>query len=242
MGNMSTVQNVMMKSRCVRRHNEMALYDITPFTLLDFPDLPAAIFWFAGCNLRCSYCYNPDIVLGKGSIDESTALAFLSKRCGLLEGVVLSGGEATLYPRLIEFCRSIKTLGFKIKLDTNAMCPDVIEKLLQEKLLDYVALDYKAPSSRMKDICGGGNEHRFWESFYLLQSSKVGFEVRTTFHPDLLKESDIITMSQRLRHNGYLAPFYVQIFQNGVPTLGNINPSSHPIDHERLKRYVTFRN
>lgn len=239
---MNTVQNVMMKLRCVRRHDEMALYDLTPFTLLDFPNLPAAIFWFAGCNLRCSYCYNPDIVHGDASIDEATALAFLSKRCCLLEGVVLSGGEATLYPRLIEFCRSIKALGFKIKLDTNAMRPDVIEKLLHEKLLDYVALDYKALSSRIKEVCGGGSEHRFWESFYLLQTSKVSFEVRTTFHPDLLNTSDIIIMSERLRHNGYRAPFYVQIFKSGVPTLGNLAPSEQSVDYERLKSYVTFRN
>lgn len=232
----------MMKSRCVSRHNEMALYDITPFTLLDFPDFPAAIFWFAGCNLRCSYCYNPDIVQGNASIDESTALAFLSRRRGLLEGVVLSGGEATLYPQLIEFCRSIKALGFKIKLDTNAMRPDVIEKLLHEDLLDYVALDYKAPSSRMRDICGGGNEHHFWESFYLLQSSKVTFEVRTTFHPDLLDESEIIAMSKRLTHNGYRSAFYVQMFKSGVTTLGNMDPSMRNVDYERLKPYITLRN
>lgn len=220
----------------------MALYDLTPFTLLDFPDLPAAIFWFAGCNLRCSYCYNPDIVHGIASIDEATALAFLSKRRGLLEGVVLSGGEATLYPRLIEFCHSIKSLRFKIKLDTNAMRPDVIEKLIRENLLDYVALDYKAPSSHMAQICGSGSEHRFWESFDLLQHSTIPFEVRTTFHPDLLDESDLIAMSEALDKNGYSSPFYVQMVQSDTQTLGSILPSTRKIDTERLMRYITFRN
>lgn len=239
---MSIALNAMKPYPIVSRHNEMALYDLTPFTLLDYPDLPAAIFWFAGCNLRCSYCYNPDIVHGNASIDETTALAFLSKRRGLLEGVVLSGGEATLYPRLIEFCRSIKTLGFKIKLDTNAMRPDVIEILLRENLLDYVALDYKAPSSHMAQICGGGSEHRFWESFHILHRSNISFEVRTTFHPDLLDESDLIAMSEALRQNGYGSPFYVQMVQSDTPTLGNILPSTRKTDTERLMRYITFRN
>lgn len=218
-----------------------ALYDLTPFTLLDFPDIPAAIFWFAGCNLRCSYCYNPDIVLGNAHIDEETALSFLVKRQGLLEGVVLSGGEATLYQNLLPFCRSIKSLGFKLKLDTNAMRPDVIKTLLDESLLDYVALDYKAPSSEMARICGGGSEHRFWESFHLLQKYNLAFEVRTTYHPDLLKEAQIIMMANALLQAGYTRPFYVQLFHDNVPTLGNITSSKHNVDYSLLERYVSLR-
>lgn len=219
-----------------------ALYDLTPFTLIDFPDIPAAIFWFAGCNLRCTYCYNPDIVLGSAHIDEVSALAFLSKRRGLLEGVVLSGGEATLYSNLIPFCRSIKTLGYKLKLDTNAMRPDIIATLLEEKLLDYVALDYKAPSSEMIRICGGGSEHRFWESFHILQKSTVPFEVRTTFHSDLLHETQIITMADALLRAGYTQPFYVQLFRSGVQTLGNLPSCERVVDYTLLERYITLRN
>jgi len=219
-----------------------ALYDLTPFTLLDFPDIPAAIFWFAGCNLRCTYCYNPDIVLGAAHIDEESALAFLTKRIGLLEGVVLSGGEATLYPNLISFCRSIKSLGYKIKLDTNAMRPDIIATLLKENLLDYVALDYKAPSSEMIRICGGGSEHRFWESFHIVQKYGISFEVRTTFHPDLLNEAQIITMADTLKNKGYTRPFYIQLFREGVPTLGDLPSCERVVDYTLLKRYVTLRN
>jgi len=218
-----------------------ALYDLTPFTLLDFPDIPAAIFWFSGCNLRCSYCYNPDIVLGTAQIDEETALSFLIKRQGLLEGVVLSGGEATLYQNLLPFCRSIKSLGFKLKLDTNAMRPDVIKALLDESILDYVALDYKAPSSEMVYICGGGSEHRFWESFHLLQKYNIEFEVRTTFHPDLLNESQIIMMADALLQEGYTRPFYVQLFRDGVPTLGNLASSEYNVNYSLLEYYVTLR-
>ncbi len=218
-----------------------ALYDITPFTLLDFPDTPAAIFWFAGCNLRCAYCYNPDIVLGEAKITHAQALNFLTKRRGLLEGVVLSGGECTLYAQLIPLCHSIKALGYKIKLDTNAMRPDVIHALLAESLVDYVALDYKAPASEMVRICGGGSEDRFWESFHLLQHSNIPFEVRTTFHPDLLHENTLIAMGRALKAEGYTHPFYVQLFREGVPTLANLSVSARGVDYLCLKEYVTLR-
>lgn len=220
----------------------LPLYDITRFTLLDYPDLPAAILWFAGCNLRCSYCYNPDIVFGEGHFSERDALDFLEQRRGLLEGVVLSGGESTLYPRLLLLCRSIKALGYKIKLDTNTMRPDVIGALLENGLLDYVALDYKGPASKMSQICGGGSEKRFWESMTLLQESSVAYEVRTTFHPDLLNENDIALMAQALTDSGYSRPYYVQIFQEGMGTVGGILPSKRRIDYEKLALYATVRS
>jgi len=218
-----------------------ALYDITPFTLLDFPDMPAAIFWFAGCNLRCVYCYNPDIVFGTARIDEEEALNFLRKRQGLLEGVVLSGGECTTYPNLLSFCRSIKALGYSIKLDTNGMLKRVIDILLTEHLIDYVALDYKAPESKMDQICGAGHEKNFWESFELLRQSGLPFEVRTTYHPDLLSEANIIAMSSTLRDQGYTGEYFVQLFQSGIKTIGDIKASSHVANFEKLRKYVTLR-
>lgn len=219
----------------------LPLYDITPFTLLDYPDTPAAIVWFAGCNLRCLYCYNPDIVLGEGRISAEQALSILAKRIGFLEGVVLSGGECTLYSDLIPFCHSLKNMGYKIKMDTNGMRPNVIQQLLDENLIDYVALDYKAPDSKMKDICGGGSEKRFWDSFDTLQGSNTEFEVRTTFHPDLLSEEEIITMSNKLKAMGYHKPFYVQLFRKKAQTLGMLGAPTRSIDVERLSNFVTLR-
>lgn len=218
-----------------------ALFDLTPFTLLDFPDTPAAIFWFAGCNLRCVYCYNPDIVFGEAHIDETEALDFLKKRKGLLEGVVLSGGECTLYPNLIPFCVTIKASGYKIKLDTNGMRPDVIASLIESELIDYVALDYKATEDKMSEICGGGSEKRFWESFELLKNSGIEYEVRTTLHPDLLSDEEIVTMAKALKEKGYERAFYAQIFQEGNGTLGQLSTPSRRIDFTLVSGYVTFR-
>lgn len=218
------------------------IYDITPFSLLDFPGIPAAILWFSGCNLRCGYCYNPDIVLGKGRISEEQILNILRKRIGLLEGVVLSGGEATLYPRIIDFAREIRQLGYRIKLDTNAMTPHILAKLLDEKLIDYVALDYKAPQEKMESVCERGEEALFWDSFDLLRTYGVDFEVRTTFHPDLLNEIDISKMAFALHHRGYEAPFYVQPFRNNVPTLGNLASSEFSMNMKLLPEWVEIRN
>ena len=101
--------------------------NITPFSLLDFQDLCACIIWFTGCNMRCSYCYNPEIVFGKGKYNFEEAIQFLQKRINLLDGVVLSGGECTLHKELIPFVKEIKNLGFKIKIDTNGTYPSKIK-------------------------------------------------------------------------------------------------------------------
>ncbi|HFQ61604.1 MAG TPA: 4Fe-4S cluster-binding domain-containing protein, partial [Epsilonproteobacteria bacterium] len=105
------------------------IYDITKFTHLDYPDHLACIIWFAGCNMRCDYCYNKDIVFAKnGTYSLNDALAFLETRRSLLDGVVLSGGEASLQ-ELIPFCKAIKKLGFSIKLDTNGTNPELVKEL-----------------------------------------------------------------------------------------------------------------
>lgn len=217
------------------------IYDITPFSLLDFPDIPSAIIWFAGCNLRCRYCYNPDIVLGEGRVSENSVLNILSKRVGLLEGVVLSGGEATLYQNLVGFSYEIRKLGYKIKLDTNGMRPDIVETLIRNCLLDYVALDYKAPESKMKSICGGGEERQFWKTFDFIKESGMPYEVRTTFHPDLLSDIDVIEMKNKLLQAGYEREFFLQNFQRGIATLGEISDPQRSVNRSVLENYGTFR-
>ena len=151
------------------------IYDITPFTALDYPEHLAAIFWFAGCNMRCPYCYNPDIVLGEGKISHRQALDFLQKRRGLLDGVVLSGGEATLYPELPELCQEIKSLGYKVKLDTNGVNPQMLLRLIEEGALDYVALDYKAPKQKFQAITKNKHFDHFSLSLSELLQSDVTF-------------------------------------------------------------------
>jgi len=214
--------------------NETPIYDITPFTALDYPEHLASIFWLAGCNMRCPYCYNPDIVLGEGSISEERALAFLQSRIGMIEAVVLSGGEATLYAGLPAFCQKIKDLGFKIKLDSNGSNPQMLFALMQEGLLDYVALDYKAPKQKFQEITRNKHFDAFSTSLNLLIQSKMRFEVRTTVCSELLTEEDVNRIMIDLYRRGYEGNYYLQNYIADTPHLGRLKQQQAPFDKTKL--------
>ncbi len=220
-------------------HNNLSdqltpIYDITPFSALDYPYHLSAIIWFAGCNMRCSYCYNGDIVFSKGKQSLDEVLAFLQRRVGLLEGVVLSGGEATLFSGIAEFCRKIKALGFKIKLDTNGTNPHVIKALMDDELLDYVALDYKAPAAKFYAITKNQNFAHFEESLELLMTTDIDVEVRTTLHSDLLDEEDINAIVSDLEKRGYNGIYYIQEFVRDVATIGEVSNPEASFEREKV--------
>lgn len=210
------------------------LYDITPFTALDYPDHLAAIFWFAKCNMRCVYCYNKDIVFGEGEITEEEAIAFLQSRIGLLEAVVLSGGEATFYNDLVEFCRKIKQLKFKIKLDTNGLNPEMIQVLIENKLVDYIALDYKAPKEKYFEITKDKHFDSFSTTLNFLIQKQFSFEVRTTVHSDLLRVEEINRIIKDLLKRGYSGTYYLQPFVFTECTIGKIQEEKNAFDTSLL--------
>ncbi|MBP8032949.1 MAG: anaerobic ribonucleoside-triphosphate reductase activating protein [Bacteroidia bacterium] len=201
------------------------IYSITPFTLLDYPDKTACILWFAGCNMRCQYCYNPDIVLGKGKLSYQEILKFLKTRVNLLDGVVLSGGECTLHKNIIKLIVEIKKMGLLIKVDTNGTKPKIIEFLLKEKLIDYVALDFKAPIDKFKSITKSNLYSNFITSLKLLINSAIPFEVRTTLHSSLLVQNDIQRMIDVLEKFNYEGIYYIQNFINDTKTIAEIENS-----------------
>lgn len=220
------------------------IYNITPFTLLDYPHETACIIWFAGCNMRCLYCYNPDIVLGKGKIDFETVLKFLKSRIGLLDGVVLSGGECTIHKNILNFIHQIKALGFKVKIDTNGSKPKVIQKLIKDKLTDYIALDFKSLSSNFKFITQSELFAEFEESLQLLINSSIPFEVRTTLHSALISEIELKEMRNYLESQNFQGNYYIQHFINNVPTLGQLKFSDNRLNSENYstsKIKVIFR-
>lgn len=203
----------------------LPIYDLTPFTMLDFPGHVSAIVWFAGCNMRCPYCHNPDIVKGKsGKLKEQDVLSFLKDRIGLLDGVVLSGGEATLYAGIIPFARKVREMGMSIKLDTNGTRPNIIRQMLSEKLLDYIALDYKAPIDSFLKVTGIKSKIPFDETLSLLcAQDAVPVEIRTTVHTALLGEEDIKEIMLDLEKQGFKGSYYVQNYHPPVgKTLGNL--------------------
>lgn len=207
------------------------IYDITPFTLLDYPNKTACIVWYAGCNMRCGYCYNPDIVLGKGKISIEEVLRFLQSRKGLLDGVVMSGGECTMHPSLTDFALEVKALGMQVKIDTNGSRPKVLEKLYENGTLDYVALDFKATPQKFQSITKSNLFTPFEKSLSFLIENSIPFEVRTTIHSEQLKAEDILSMRQFLESAGYNGNYYLQHFTNNSKTIESL-PNSDQKEYD----------
>ena len=217
--------------------------------MLDFPERTACIIWFTGCNMRCPYCHNPEIVKGKGRGDIDQVMTFLKKRQGLLDGVVLSGGEASAYPGLPDFIRDLTALGYAIKLDTNGLRPDIIKSHLDSGFLDYVALDYKSPPEKFRLVTGTDKYDLFSQTLDLLCSQNVvEFEVRTTVHTDLMSEEDVSDIIRDLEERRYSGTHAIQNFTHSDdrPTLGFMKAQSRILDIDRLYKpsgfHVLFRN
>lgn len=205
------------------------IYDLTPFSLLDYPDKASCIIWFAGCNMRCSYCYNPDIVLGKGQITIRQVLSFIRKRQHLLDGVVFSGGECTLHKEIVPLAAQIKQLGMLVKVDTNGSSPTRLKALIDQALVDFVSLDLKAPHNKFNAITQSNLYDKFLESLHLLQQSNIPFEVRTTTHSDLLSQQDLEDLTRLLVKQGYRGKYAIQNFLDDSSTLGKIENRHHRI-------------
>ena len=164
-------------------------------TLLDFPGKVACTIFTEGCNFRCPFCHNASLVTHIGESEGYSVeyvLDFLKKRQGIIEGVCISGGEPTLMPGLEDFISSVKDLGFLVKLDTNGTRPDILKKLVRERLIDYVAMDIK--NSREKyaltaGLCEEYDISKIEESASFLMSGEIDFEFRTTV-VDPLHETD----------------------------------------------------
>lgn len=227
----------------------LPIYDITPFTLLDFPGRMACIVWFSGCNMRCGYCHNPQIVKGKGNKPIADVLSFLEKRKNRLDGVVLSGGEASVWPGLATFIVQARAMGYAIKLDTNGLRPDIIQDFLDKGLLDYIALDYKAPPDKFKQVTGVSKFDDFSKTLSILCAQiSVPFEIRTTVHTSLMNENDVNGIISDLDHRGYRGTYYVQNFRadNGRATLKYLPSQPYTLDISVLcppKNFqMAFRN
>ena len=166
----------------------MNIAGLQKMTLLDFPGKVACTVFLQGCNFRCPFCHNSDLLPGQGQplMDDEELLSFLKKRQGLLDGVCITGGEPTLQPQLLQLMRRIKELGYAVKLDTNGSRPQVLRELVEAGVVDYVAMDIKnsreeyPATAGMKESLLQGVE----ESIRYLMSGAVDYEFRTTVaHP-----------------------------------------------------------
>lgn len=197
----------------------MKIVGIQKLTLLDYPGRVACTVFLNGCNFRCPYCHNAELLEGDIEPVMSVAelLSFLKKRQGILEGVCITGGEPTLHPELPQLLRSIRELGFGVKLDTNGYRPEVLGALLADGLVDYVAMDLKNGPAAYGETVGlrAVQLERIGESIRLLQESGVDFELRTTVVKPLHTAETIAEMARWLSQitNGKPIPrLFVQPF------------------------------
>lgn len=237
------------EERLNKKPSVLPIYSVTPFTMLDFPGKTACIIWFSGCNMRCPYCHNPQIVKGKGRGDVGQVMGFLLRRQGLLDGVVLSGGEASAYSGLPAFIKQIKKLGYGVKLDTNGLRPNIIQDFLAQGLLDYIALDYKAPPVKFKQVTGTDKYDLFSQTLDILcAQDRVPFEVRTTVHTDLMNEKDVDAIICDLERRGYKGTHAIQNFAHSDdrPTLGFMKQQKRFLNIRDIRRpsgfELQFRN
>ena len=172
-------------------------------TLLDYPGKVACTVFLQGCNYRCPFCHNSELLChdGEAFMTEEAFLAFLNKRTGLLDGVCVSGGEPTLYPGLESLLHRIKALGFAVKLDTNGSRPDVLKTLVEKGLVDHVAMDVKNGPRQYAETTGipGVSLERIEESLRFLLSDAVSYELRTTVVEPLHDETSLLEMGQWLQ-------------------------------------------
>jgi len=183
-------------------------------SLIDYPGKVSAVVFLAGCNFRCPFCHNRELVLspqGMKSIPENEILDFLGERKKWLDGVVVTGGEPTIYKDLPEFLKKLKGLGYPVKLDTNGSNPKMLKEVMEKGLVDYIAMDIKAPLGKYEKSAGvKADTEKIRESVSLIINSGIGHEFRSTILPSLHSREDVQEMARMVKG---ASRFYLQQFR-----------------------------
>lgn len=173
----------------------MKIGGLQKFSMIDYPDKISCIIFTQGCNFRCPYCHNPELVKPEmfgESLNEEEFFDFLKERTGKLDAVSITGGEPTLQYDLIEFIKKIRDLGFLIKLDTNGTNPEMLKEIIDQKLVNYLAMDIKAPFEKYEEITRMPvNIEKIKQSVEMIKNSGLEYEFRTTLVKKLLSPDDI---------------------------------------------------
>jgi len=180
----------------------MQIGGLQKITLIDYPGCIAATVFLIGCDFKCPWCYSSELVLPEKikkqpRISQKEFFKFLKERKELLEGATICGGEPSINKDLPQFCKKIKKAGYLVKLDTNGSTPKMLKKLIDEKLIDYVAMDIKLPREKYQKILGRKIKIEDIEkSVKILKEGKVDYEFRTTVVPTILTKEDILKIAK----------------------------------------------
>ena len=169
------------------------------FSLIDYPGKISCIVFTQGCNFRCPYCHNPELIpfTSLVKIKEETILSFLEKRKGKIDAVVITGGEPTMQQDLLKFIQKIKEMGYLIKLDTNGSNPEMLEIIINHSLVDYIAMDIKAPLEKYKEVTHSViSPEKIKRSIRMIMNSDIKYEFRTTVVKSQLSREDIINIGK----------------------------------------------
>ena len=193
----------------------MLIKGLQKLTLIDYPNKIAATIFIFGCNLRCPYCHNPELINASEAkkfktYSKEEILLFLGERHDFLDGVCITGGEPTLSKDLPNLIKSIKKLGYAIKLDTNGTNPRMLKELLKKKLIDYIAMDIKAPIEKYEKVVNAPvNKSDIQDSIKIIKKLE-DYEFRTTVVPGLLDKQDIIEIARWIKP---AKAYYLQQFR-----------------------------
>lgn len=216
----------------------MILGGLQKTTLIDYPGKIACTVFTSGCNFRCPFCYSSELVLPEKikeqpKIPEKDFFDFLEQRQGMLEGVVLCGGEPTIHKDIMDFARKIKKLKFAVKLDTNGSNPEVLEKMIEEKLIDYVAMDIKAPKPKYEFFSGAKLLKNVEQSIEILKQNKIKYELRTTVAPGMDRQ-DLLEIGNWIK--GKNVNYFFQEFNSQKPVINSKILESDCLKEDELKQ------
>ncbi|MEA3422984.1 MAG: anaerobic ribonucleoside-triphosphate reductase activating protein [Bacillota bacterium] len=172
---------------------------------IDYPGHISSVVFTKGCNMRCEYCHNKDLEVSSDNISMKNVINHLSKRKGLLDGVTITGGEPTMQTGLIKFCKKVKSMGFKIKLDTNGTNPEVVKELIDSHLVDYIAMDFKTSPKKYQELSGISFE-KVKKSYEIIRMFH-SYEFRTTLYPTIDKD-DVLEILEMVNKENYYIQQY----------------------------------
>jgi len=216
----------------------MMIKGFQKLSLIEYPGKLSAIVFVGKCDFRCGFCYNIDLVKNYDKlpdIPEKKILDFLSTRRGLLDAVAITGGEPTIHKGLPAFMKKIKELGFLVMLETNGSDPEMIKELIDEKLVDYIAMDIKSPIEKYDEVAGVKvNKKKVQESIDIIRNSELDYEFRTTVIPKIFKEEDALAIGKWLKGS---KQFFLQQFRPDK-TLDESYQKIKPYPPEKLKEFA----
>lgn len=223
----------------------MNIYGLQKLTLLDYPQKTACTLFTGGCNFRCPFCHNSNLVCGQfpEPIDENDLFAFLKKRAGILDGVCITGGEPLINADIKRFIIKIRSLGYLVKLDTNGSNPELLSSLIEEKIIDYVAMDIKNSKEAYSKTIGikDFDLTPILKSVHILMNSGIDYEFRTTIVKEFHNEENITKIGEWISG---AKRYFLQSFSDSENV---IEKNLHPVEENQLKywkdilkRYINF--